>query len=142
MILPTLLELGVGFVAYSPLGRGVLTGRLDRNAISSEGDFRQFLPRFSETNFEANMQQTEKLIALANKKGITPAQTALAWLLSKGDDIVPIPGTRREKYLMENIQAAEAVLTADDIVFLEAAFSPGSIQGERYTPEGMAGVNK
>ena len=142
LILPTLRELGVGFVPYSPLGRGVLTGKMDRNSISAEGDFRQFLPRFSEANFNENMKLTESLISLADKKGITPAQTALAWLLSKGDDIVPIPGTRRQKYLLENIQAVDVDLTADDISILESAFVPGSIKGERYTAEGMAGVNK
>jgi aryl-alcohol dehydrogenase-like predicted oxidoreductase len=142
LILPTLRELGVGFVPYSPLGRGVLTGRLNRESITAEGDFRQFLPRFSEDHFDANMQQTEKLTALADKKGITPAQVALAWLLSRGDDIVPIPGTRREEYLLENIQAADVSLNTDDIAFLESAFPAGSIQGDRYTPEGMAGVNK
>jgi aryl-alcohol dehydrogenase-like predicted oxidoreductase len=142
MILPFIRELGVGFVAYSPLGRGALTGKLDRKVLSGQGDLRQFLPRFSDANLQVNLQLTQNLVTLAKTKGITPAQAALAWLLAKGDDIVPIPGTRHLQYLSENIQAAQVVLTDEQIRMLEAVFVPGAIQGDRYTAEGMAGVNK
>ena len=141
-LLPVLRKLGVALVAYSPLGRGVLTGKLDRAALSREGDFRRFLPRFSEDHFAANLKLTETLLTLAEAKGITPAQASLAWLLSKGDQIVPIPGTRRIQYLTQNIQAVDVELTGAEIELLESAFYPGVIHGERYTPEGMAGVNK
>jgi aryl-alcohol dehydrogenase-like predicted oxidoreductase len=142
MILPVIRELGVGLVAYSPMGRGALTGKLNRNTVSKEGDVRQFLPRFSEAHFEINMKLTKTLFTMADKKKITPAQTALAWLLSRGDDIVPIPGTRHEEYLKENIRATEVKLTMKEIEVLESAFAPGTIKGERYSAEGMAGVNK
>lgn len=140
-IFPTLRELGVGFVAYSPLGRGALTGKLDRGALVGGGDFRGSLPRFSERNFDANMERTRGLFALAEKKGVTPAQAALAWLLSKGDDVVAIPGARRLDHLSENVQAAALELSPEEIAELDAAFAPGAIRGERYTQEGMAGVN-
>ncbi len=142
LIMPDIRELGIGFVAYSPLGRGALTGKLDSGTLHREGDFRKGLPRFSEENFKKNMQLTKSLFALAEKKGITPAQTALAWLLSKGKDIVPIPGTRHRKYLDENIRATEIELAAGEIELLESTFSPGAVKGDRYTAEGMAGVNK
>lgn len=142
LIVPVLRELGVGLVPYSPLGRGFLTGKLDRATFSKEGDFRKHLPRFSEENFEANMQLTKKLISLAEKKGITPAQMALAWLLAKGNDIVPIPGTRNQGRLKENIEAADVQLTPAEIGALESVFSPDAVAGERYTPEGMTGVNQ
>jgi aryl-alcohol dehydrogenase-like predicted oxidoreductase len=141
-ILPVLRELGIGLVPYSPLGRGALTGRLDKATLARDGDLRQFLPRFSDANFDANMAQTQLLIALAKQKGISPAQTALAWLLTQGEDIVPIPGTRHEKYLNENIQSIDVSLSAKEISSLDAAFAMDSIRGDRYTQEGMAGVNK
>jgi aryl-alcohol dehydrogenase-like predicted oxidoreductase len=142
MILPVIRELGVGLVAYSPMGRGALTGKLNRNTVSKEGDVRRFLPRFSEAHFDINLKLTKTLFTMADKKGITPAQTALAWLLSRGDDIVPIPGTRHQEYLKENIRATELKLTMKEIEVLESAFAPGTIKGERYSAEGMAGVNK
>ena len=141
-ILDVARELGIALVAYSPLSRGALAGRLDGHSIDNEGDFRRFLPRFSAKNFEANMARTQHLIRLAQHKGITPAQAALAWLMAKGGDIIPIPGTRREKYLRENIQAARVELSAEEVAVLDAAFVPGAICGERYTAEGMAGVNR
>jgi aryl-alcohol dehydrogenase-like predicted oxidoreductase len=141
-ILPVLRELGIGLVPYSPLGRGALTGKLDKAALTRDGDLRQFLPRFSDANFDANMSQTQVLIDLATQKGISPAQAALGWLLARGEDIVPIPGTRREKYLHENIQSIDVTLSAEDISSLDAAFTMDSIRGDRYTQEGMAGVNK
>lgn len=141
-ILPLLRELGIGFVPYSPLGRGALTGTLDKAAISQEGDLRQFLPRFTEEHFDANMKRTQTLIGLASKKGVSPAQMALAWLLAQGKNIVPIPGTRHEKYLAENIQAVDLRLSAGEMETLGEAFAQNAIGGERYTVEGMAGVNK
>ena len=141
-LLPVLQKLGVALVAYSPLGRGALTGKLDRDAISREGDFRQFLPRFTPEHFAANMKLTETLVGLAEAKGVTPAQTALAWLLTRGENVIPIPGTRNGQYLTQNLQSLDVVLTLSEIELLDSTFSPGVMKGERYTPEGMAGVNK
>ena len=141
-ILETMRELGVALVAYSPLGRGALTGRLDRHSIENEGDFRRFLPRFSGENFEANMARTRSLARLAEEKGCTSAQVALAWLMAKGEDIIPIPGTRGENYLRENIRATRVALSAEEMETLDEDFAPGVICGERYTAEGMAGVNR
>jgi aryl-alcohol dehydrogenase-like predicted oxidoreductase len=141
-ILPVLRELEIGLVPYSPLGRGALTGKLDKATLTRNGDFRQFLPRFSDTNFDANMSQTQVLIDLAKQKGVSPAQAALSWLLARGEDIVPIPGTRHEKYLSENIQSIDVTLSTEEIASLDAAFAMDSIRGDRYTEEGMAGVNK
>lgn len=141
-ILPVLRELGIGLVPYSPLGRGALTGRLDQATLTRDGDLRQFLPRFSEANFDANMAQTQLLIDLAEQKGISPAQAALGWLLARGEDIVPIPGTRHEKFLNENIQSIDVTLSAEEVSSLDAAFAMDIVRGDRYTEEGMAGVNK
>jgi aryl-alcohol dehydrogenase-like predicted oxidoreductase len=141
-ILPALRELGVALVPYSPLGRGALTGKLDTQDIAREGDFRSMLPRFSEANLDANLNRSRVLFDLATAKNISPAQLSLAWLLAKGDDIVPIPGTRRLAYLNENLAAVDMVLEPGEIVALDRAFAPGLIVGERYTPEGMAGVNR
>lgn len=141
-ILPLVRELGIGFVAYSPLGRGALTGTLDRAAISREGDIRNFLPRYSEEHLIANLARTQAFVRLAAEKQATPAQMALAWLLAQNETIVPIPGTRHEKYLAENLQSAKIVLSAEERKILDKAFAPGTILGDRYTAEGMAGVNK
>lgn len=141
-ILPLVQELGIGFVAYSPLGRGALTGKLDRADISREGDFRNFLPRYSEEHLIANLARTQALVRLAAEKQVTPAQMALAWLLAQSETIVPIPGTRHEKYLAENLQSAKIVLSDEERKILDKAFAPGTIRGDRYTAEGMAGVNK
>jgi aryl-alcohol dehydrogenase-like predicted oxidoreductase len=141
-LLPALRELGVALVPYSPLGRGALTGKLSGRSIAREGDFRSLLPRFSEENLEANLVRTGALFELAASKGVRPAQLALAWLLAKGEDIVPIPGTRRSEYLRENLEALDISLSAAEIETLDRAFSPGVIEGDRYTAEGMVGVNK
>jgi aryl-alcohol dehydrogenase-like predicted oxidoreductase len=141
-LLPALRALGIALVPYSPLGRGALTGKVDGHSIARKGDFRSMLPRFSEENLGANLAQTGVLFDLAASKGIRPAQLALAWLLAKGEDIVPIPGTRRLTYLHENLEALEIVLSTAEIETLDQAFPPGSIAGARYTPEGMVGVNK
>jgi aryl-alcohol dehydrogenase-like predicted oxidoreductase len=142
LILPALRELGIGLVPYSPLGRGALTGKLDKATLTRDGDLRQFLPRFSDANFDANMSQTQLLIDLAMQKGICPAQVALGWLLAQGEDIVPIPGTRHEKYLNENSRAIDVTLSVEDISSLDTAFAKDIVRGDRYTEEGMAGVNK
>jgi aryl-alcohol dehydrogenase-like predicted oxidoreductase len=134
-ILPTCRELGIGFVAYSPLGRGFLSGRFTSPDDLDEGDFRRNGPRFTGENLDANL----KLADIAERKGITPAQLALAWVLTQGDDIVPIPGTKRRMYLEENAAAADVELTPDDLTQIEAELPP--VAGARYDEAGMASVN-
>lgn len=141
-LLPVTRELGVALVPYSPLGRGALTGTLSSQSIAQKGDFRPLLPRFAGKNLAANLARTSVLLDLAASKGIRPAQAALAWMLAKGEDIVPIPGTRRLAYLMENLGAVNVTLQPEEIDALDRAFAPGVIVGDRYTPEGMAGVNR
>lgn len=126
---------------YSPLGRGFLTGRFQENADFGEDDFRSNLPRFSEQAMDSNRRIAEVIGDMAALKGCTPAQLSLAWLLSKGDNIVPIPGTKRLRYLEENAAAASITLTTDEQQQLEAATARLPVIGERYTPEGMKGVN-
>jgi aryl-alcohol dehydrogenase-like predicted oxidoreductase len=140
-ILPTCKELGIGFVPYSPLGRGFLTGTFDKTTQFAEGDFRAGLPRFAPDNIEQNTGMVQVLQQLASQKDCTPAQLALAWVLSKGENIVPIPGTRRTKYLEENVAAADVVLTTAEIAQLEGDVDRSEIRGPRYTDEGMKGVD-
>lgn len=140
-ILPTCRELGVGFVPYSPLGRGYLTGTFTADTDFAEGDFRANLPRFQAENMAANRPIIEKLNAIANQQGATSAQVALAWLLAKGEDIVPIPGTKRIKYLEENVAAADIALSKEEMDSLDQAAPSGQVFGERYTAEGMKGVD-
>lgn len=140
-ILPTCRELGIGFVPYSPLGRGFLTGADYKNSTFGSDDFRGNLPRFSSENIDTNTAIVDVVTQLANAKNCTPAQIALAWLLAKGDDIVPIPGTKRIKYLDENIAAAQVVLSQNEINNLEEAIAELPVAGERYTEEGMKGLN-
>ena len=140
-ILPTCRELGIGFVAYSPLGRGFLTGRFQADSQFEDGDFRASLPRFAPDNAATNAALVDVVRGIAAQKGCTPAQVALAWLLCKGDDIVPIPGTKRIKYLEENAAAASVTLSANESAVLEQALSNLPVSGERYTAEGMKGVN-
>ena len=140
-ILPTCRELGIGFVAYSPLGRGFLTGRFQAGSQFEDGDFRASLPRFAPDNAATNAALVDVVRGIAAEKGCTPAQVALAWLLGKSDDIVPIPGTKRIKYLEENAAAASIALSAKESAVLEHALSNLPISGERYTAEGMKGVN-
>ncbi|MDC7223781.1 MAG: aldo/keto reductase [Spirochaetales bacterium] len=140
-LLPYLKEQGIGFVPYSPLGRGMLTAKLTKQAIEQEGDLRKHLPRSSAENYEENMKLVSRLKERGEARNISPAQLALAWVLSRGDRIIPIPGTRKIPYLNENIGAAEITLTAEDCQILEALFPPGAAQGERYTREGMKGIN-
>ncbi|MGQ7287736.1 aldo/keto reductase [Vreelandella venusta] len=140
-VLPTCQELGIGFVPYSPLGRGFLTGRFQDTTDFEEGDFRPNLPRFSDQAISTNRRIADVIGQVAADKGCTPAQLSLAWLLSKGPNIVPIPGTKRLRYLEENAAATAITLTPDEQRQLEAATARIPVIGERYTPEGMKGVN-
>jgi len=138
-VLPTCRELGIGFVPYSPLGRGFLSGRFRSPNELDEGDFRRSGPRFSGENLEANLKLASKVAEIAAEKGITPAQLALAWVLAQGDDLVPIPGTKRRKYLEENAAAVDVELSDDDLARIEAELPPAA--GARYDEAGMASVN-
>ncbi len=140
-ILPTCEELGIGFVPYSPLGRGFLTGTYDQSTHIPDDDFRANLPRFSEENLAKNLSIVECIRDFASAKGCTPAQLALAWLLSRGDHIVPIPGTRRIPYLEENIGALAVSLTESELRDFENKIDKLAVAGERYTEEGMKGLN-
>ena len=141
-ILATCRELNVGFVAYSPLGRGFLTGRFKKSEDLSDDDFRRHHPRFEGENFQSNRRLAEAVEQVASEKGCTPAQVALAWVLSKGEDIVPIPGTKRVCYLEENVKALDVRLDAGEVIRLEAAFPQGAAAGERYHPSGMRVINR
>jgi aryl-alcohol dehydrogenase-like predicted oxidoreductase len=139
-VLGTLDELGIALVAYSPLGRGFLAGRFASREEIEEGDFRRYGPRFSEDNFQRNLVLTERVRQLAEEKGATPAQLALAWVLARGPQIVPIPGTKRRSYLEDNLAAAELRLSAEEAERIAAAVPPAT--GERYDPQGMTTVNR
>ena len=136
-IVPTARELGVGLVPYSPLGRGELTGQLE---ISGDDDFRKDLPRFQAENRERNLGRLETVRTVAEDAGATPAQIALAWLLHQGEDVAPIPGTKRVRYLEENAAAVEIELSTEQLERLEEAFPPGATAGDRYPESGMASV--
>jgi len=136
-ILPALRELGIGFVPYSPLGRGFLTGSFRSLADLDEDDFRRGQPRFQGENLDANLAIVERVAAVAHEHGATPAQVALAWVHAQGEDVVPIPGTKRRRYLEQNVAALDVALTADDLHGLEEA---GVAHGERYAD--MSGVNR
>ncbi|WP_018249476.1 aldo/keto reductase [Orenia marismortui] len=140
-ILPTLRELGIGFVGYSPLSRGLLTGKLNQDVLKQEGDFRRLLPRLQGENFEHNKKVVRKLINIATRKEIMPAQLSLAWVLSRGEDIIPILGTKRVKYLIENIKAVDVEFSAEELEEIATILSDG-IKGERYTESGMLGVEE
>jgi aryl-alcohol dehydrogenase-like predicted oxidoreductase len=133
-------ELGIGFVAYSPLGRGFLSGQIKSIDDLAEDDYRRRAERFQGENFEKNLELVAKVEELAAEKGCTPSQLALAWVLARGDDIVPIPGTKRVKYLEENIGALDVQLTEDDLRRLDEAFPMGVTAGDRY-PD-MSVVNR
>ncbi len=142
-IIPVLRELSIGLVPYSPLGRGFLTGAAKRAEEYGEDDFRrQNDPRLQGANFDANMKAAQAIHEFAARKGVTPAQVALAWVLGKGDDIAPIPGTKRRKYLEENVGAADVKLNPAEIQELDAALPPGAAAGLRYTKEMMAQLNR
>lgn len=140
-ILPVCRELGIGFVAYSPLGRGFLTGRFRRLEDLPADDWRRSNPRFQGENFQRNLDLVARIEELARSKGCTPSQLALAWVLAQGRDIVPIPGTKRVRYLEENAAAAAIRLTNDDLAAIDAAAPAGVAVGERYPAAGMARVN-
>ncbi len=131
-VLPTLRELGIGFVAYSPLGRGFLSGRFRSPGDLPEDDFRRENPRFQGQNFNRNLELVERVEELAAEKDVTPGQLALAWVLAQGDDIVPIPGTTHVEHLEENVAALEIELTDDDLRELESVFPMGAAAGDRY----------
>jgi aryl-alcohol dehydrogenase-like predicted oxidoreductase len=141
-ILPTIRELGIGFVPYSPLGRGFLTGAIASPDDFAPDDFRRRSPRFQGDNFAKNLQLVEQVKVIAAEKGITPGQLALAWLLAQGDDIVPIPGTKRRSYLEENIGATTVNLTADDLSRIDAVAPKGVAAGERYPAQNMSALNR
>jgi aryl-alcohol dehydrogenase-like predicted oxidoreductase len=139
-ILPMLRELGIGLVPYSPLGRGFLTATFENRSDLIEKDRRHAHPRFQEGNFEQNLQLLGPIKAVAQAKGCTPAQVALAWLLARGNDIVPIPGTKRRKYLEENAAAVDIKLTPTEISSLENAFPPNIAAGLRYPEFQLKGM--
>src|SRR5438132_10600223 len=140
-ILPTCRELGIGFVAYSPLGRGFLSGQLRRYDDLAPDDWRRSNPRFQGENFQRNLDLVARVEAIAREKGCTPSQLALAWLLAQGDDVVPIPGTKRRRYLEENARAVEIVLTAGDLRRISEVAPKGATAGSRYPEGGMRSVN-
>jgi aryl-alcohol dehydrogenase-like predicted oxidoreductase len=141
-ILPTVRELGIGFVAYSPLGRGFLTGQIRRFEDLPEDDFRRTSPRFQGENFEKNLELVDRVKEIASEKGVTPGQLALAWLLYQGEDIVPIPGTKRREYLEENARAVDVELTDEDLGRIQEVAPVGAAAGERYNEAGMQTVNR
>ncbi|MBD2534315.1 aldo/keto reductase [Nostoc flagelliforme FACHB-838] len=140
-ILPTVRELGIGYVAYSPLGRGFLSGQFTSPEDFAQDDYRRNAPRFQGENFYKNLQLVEQVKAIAEEKGVTPGQLALAWLLAQGDDIVPIPGTKRRKYLEENTAATEIMLTPEDLSRIEAVAPKGITAGSRYAEQQMKALN-
>lgn len=141
-ILPTCRELGIGFVPYSPLGRGFLTGSFKTFEDLPADDFRRTQPRFQGENFQKNLDLVSHIEQLASTKGCTPSQLALAWLLHQGDDLVPIPGTKRVKYLEENVGAVDVTLTPDDLRKIDEIAPKGVAAGTRYPEAGMAAVNR
>jgi aryl-alcohol dehydrogenase-like predicted oxidoreductase len=142
-VLPALRELGIGFVPYSPLGRGFLTGRFKSIEDMPEEDTRSArFPRFAEENFMKNVELADRVREVAEGKGVTPGQLALAWLLAQGTDIVPIPGTKRRRYLEENVGASGVELTEEDLRRIEEAMPRGSAAGERYSEEMMRAVGR
>jgi aryl-alcohol dehydrogenase-like predicted oxidoreductase len=141
-IIPLLRELGIGLVPFAPLGRGFLTGAVKRAEEYPHGDFRRGDPRYQGENFDANLRAAQSVRALAATKGAAPGQIALAWLLHKGPDLVPIPGTKRRRYLEENIAAADLSLTSDEMATLDSALAPDKISGPRYNPAQQAHVDR
>ena len=141
-VLPTCRELGITFVAYSPLGRGFLTGQIKRPEDLAEDDWRRHSPRFQGDNFQKNLDLVKRIEAMASKKQVKSSQLALAWVMSRGRDIVPIPGTKRVKYLEENAAAVQIKLSESDLGELDAALPPGTASGTRYHEAGMQSVNR
>ena len=141
-VLPTIRELGISLVAYSPLGRGFLTGAYKTAADLPADDYRHNSPRFQGENFARNLELVEQVTGIAHNRRCTPSQLALAWVLAQGDDIVPIPGTKRLKYLEDNLGALDVELTPDEMGALEAIFPPGAPAGDRYHAYGMQAINR
>jgi aryl-alcohol dehydrogenase-like predicted oxidoreductase len=141
-IIPLLRQLGIGLVPFAPLGRGFLTGAVKRADQYPEGDYRRGDPRYQGENFDANMRAAGAVRELAARKGVTAGQIALAWLLHKGPDIAPIPGTKRRKYLEENVGAADVSLTSKEMTTLDAALAPAKVSGPRYGEKQMAQVDR
>ncbi|RAK70765.1 aldo/keto reductase [Hymenobacter edaphi] len=141
-VLPTVRELGIGFVPYSPLGRGFLTGQIKQFEDLAPDDYRRFTPRFQGENFQKNLDLVARINELAQQKNCTPGQLALAWVLAQGDDLVPIPGTKRVAYLEENLGALQVSLTADDLRQLDEIAPKGAAAGPRYPAEMMQAVNR
>jgi aryl-alcohol dehydrogenase-like predicted oxidoreductase len=139
-LLPVARELGIGLVCYSPLGRGLLTGAITGPDSLTEGDFRRRHPRFQGENLSRNTAAAAAIGRIAAAKGVTPAQLALAWVLAQGDDVVPIPGTKRRGYLEQNIAATDITLSAQELAALDEAAPPGTAAGDRYPPEALARI--
>jgi aryl-alcohol dehydrogenase-like predicted oxidoreductase len=140
-VLATVRELGIGFVPYSPLGRGFLSGKIRSLDDFDDDDFRRTSPRFQGENFAKNLELLDEVVAVAEAKAVTPSQLALAWVLAQGEDVVPIPGTRRIANLEENVAAAEVHLSADDLAAIDRVAPAGVAAGERYAPAGMKSLN-
>lgn len=140
-VIPTCRELGIGFVAYSPLGRGFLTGQIKRYEDFAPDDFRRNSPRFKGENFQKNLDLVQKVEEIANRKGCTPSQLALAWVLAQGEGIVPIPGTKRRKYLEDNVGALNVKLAAEDLIEINEIFPQGAAAGDRYNEPMMQLIN-
>jgi aryl-alcohol dehydrogenase-like predicted oxidoreductase len=140
-ILPTVRDLGIGFVPYSPLGRGFLTGQIKRPEDLAPNDFRRYSPRFQGENFQKNLELVQHVEAMAQAKGVKPGQLALAWVLAQGDDLVPIPGTKRRAYLEENVAAAAIQLTPAELAEIDAVIPMGAASGARYPEPSMKFVN-
>jgi aryl-alcohol dehydrogenase-like predicted oxidoreductase len=141
-ILATCRELGIGFIAYSPLGRGFLTGQVRSLDELAQDDYRRFLPRFQGENFQRNLDLVERIEQIAARKGCKPSQLALAWVLAQGEDVVPIPGTKRRSYLEENIAASDIVLAIQDLACIEELAPRGAAAGQRYPESIMEAVNR
>ncbi|HMC32224.1 MAG TPA: aldo/keto reductase [Candidatus Angelobacter sp.] len=141
-ILPALRELGIGFVPYSPLGRGFITGQFKKFEDLPADDFRRFMPRFQGENFQKNLDLVAKLEEIAREKHCTPAQLALAWVLAQGEDIVPIPGTKRRKYLEQNLEAINIRLTPEDLARIDEVAPKGIAAGARYPEPAMAALDR
>jgi len=141
-LLPTVRELGIGFVPYSPLGRGFLTGQIRRVEDLADDDYRRGAPRFQGENFQKNLDLVAEIAAIACDKGCAPSQLALAWVLAQGEDIVPIPGTKRRKYLEENVGALDVTLSSDDLARIDRALPAGAAAGTRYAAAQMQGLNR
>lgn len=138
----TCRELGISLVAYSPLGRGFLTGDFQKPEDVAADDYRRHMPRFQSGNFEHNLQLVEKIKEIAREKSCTPAQVALAWLVAQGEDIIPIPGTKHRGRLEENLRALEIELSKDDLLLIDEAAPPGFAAGTRYPEAAMHTVNR